>query len=295
MTKTFTLVTVTYSGDLGPFRDLCASVDQHMPDVEHHVLVDRSDLDVFAEFSGPKRKIVDCATVLPSYREFNVGRKRVWVRWPFKVVRGWIYQQLGKIGYVQSLDCGAAVIVDSDAVFIRAIEESDLFDGDAVKLYRRPDHPSGPADQSAQWHDVASRALGLEPRGYTGADYISTAVIWSPAVLRDAIRHIDAGSSQSWDQVLTRFFRFSEYVIYGVFCDHVQGPHQDRIAKTEAEICHCSWHYDLSSTMGRAGFVGDLKDHHRAVLIQSNLGLSPEARQAVLNEFKLDLSAIASA
>lgn len=295
MTKTFTLVTVTYRGDLGPFRDLCASVDKHMPDVEHHVLVDRSDLGVFAEFSGPKRKIVDCATVLPIYHELNLARKRVWLRWPFKVVRGWIYQQLAKIGYVQSLDCDAAVIVDSDAVVIRSLEHSDLFDGDAVKLYRRPDHPSGPADQSARWHDAASRALGLPPRGYTGADYISTAVIWSPEVLRNAIKRIEAVSGQSWDRVLSRFFRFSEYVIYGVFCDHVQGPHQDRIARTEAELCHCSWHYDLSTPTGRAQFAAGLESHHRAVLIQSNLGLSEEARRAVLNEFTPDQSAIVSA
>ena len=295
MTKTFTLVTVTYSGDLGPFRDLCASVDKHMPDVEHHVLVDRSDLEVFAEFSGPNRRIVDCSGLLPSYRELNIARKRVWLRWPFKVVRGWIYQQLAKIGYVHSLDCDAAVIVDSDAVFIRAIEQSDLFDGDAVKLYRRPDHPSGPADQSAQWHDAASRALGLPTRGYTGADYISTAVISSPEVLRNAVKRIEAVWGQPWDRVLSRFFRFSEYVIYGVFCDHVRGPHQDRIARTEAELCHCSWHYDLSAPTGRAQFAAGLESHHRAVLIQSNLGLGPEARRAVLNEFDLDFSAIASA
>ncbi|MEM7703261.1 MAG: DUF6492 family protein [Pseudomonadota bacterium] len=295
MTKAFTIVTVTYRGDLGPFRDLCASVDKHMPGVEHHVLVDRSDWKVFAEFAGPKRTIIDCSKVLPNYRELNAAGRRIWVRWPFKIVRGWIYQQLAKIGYVQTLDCDAAVIVDSDAVFIRTIEQSDIFDGTKTKLYRCPDRPSGPPDQSAQWHDAASHALGLQPQGYTGADYISTAVIWSPAVLRVAIKRIEAVWGQSWDRVMTRFFRFSEYVIYGVFCDHVHGTHQDLIARTEAELCHCSWHYDLLTPTGSAQFGADLKDHHRAVLIQSNLGLSDEARQAVLDEFNTDVSAIASA
>jgi len=287
----FTLVTVTYRGDLGPFRSLCASIDQLMPDIEHHVLVDRSDKGLFDEFANKKRKIIDCAEILPDYHEFSIGKKRLWVRWPLKIVRGWIYQQLVKIGYIQTLRTDAAVIVDSDALFIRAIEPSDLFADQAVKMYQHLGRSSGPEDQSSKWHDAASSALGLEPRGYTGADYISTAVIWSPEVLRKMTARIWHSWSMPWDRVLTRFFRFSEYVVYGVFCDHVAGDHRPMIEATDAELCHCSWHFDLSSQAGRTKFAAGLQDHHRAVLIQSNLGLSEDERRSIMEKFNSSSSA----
>lgn len=288
---TFTLVTVTYRGDLGPFRTLCASVDQLMPDIEHHVLVDRSDKGLFDEFANEKRKIIDCAEVLPDYHEFNIGKKRLWVRWPLTIVRGWIYQQLVKIGYVQALRTDAAVIVDSDALFIRAIKPSDLFADEAVKMYQCPGRSSGPEDQSSKWHDAAASALGLEPQGYTGADYISTAVVWSPEVLRKMTARISQSQRAPWDRVLTRFFRFSEYIVYGVFCDHIAGDHQSMIAPTDSELCHCSWHYDLKSQSGRTDFAAGLQDHHRAVLIQSNLGLSEDERLSIMEEFSSACSA----
>lgn len=286
MSRTFALVTVTYRGDLSLFQTLCASVDQHMPEVEHYVLVDRSDKALFAPFATDKRRIVDCSELLPSYRELNLPGRRVWIRLPFTVLRGWIYQQLAKIAFVQTLSHEAAVIVDSDAIFIRPIESADLFDDDAVRMYHCPGQPSGPPDQSAKWHNAAASALGMEQRGYTGADYISTAVIWSPHVVRAMTARIEKVARTSWDRALTRFFRFSEYVLYGVFSEHIRGDHQRLVSPTQAELCHCSWNYDLGAEEGRRGFVAGLQDHHRAVLIQSNLGMEDDQRAAILCEFE---------
>lgn len=285
MIHTFTLVTVTYRGDFALFKDLCDSIDLLMPRIEHHVLVDHSDVALFKPFESEKRKVIDCSFELPNYHELNIGKRRLWWRWPGTIVRGWIYQQLIKIHYVMKLKADAAVIVDSDAVFVRAIEEGDLFEDGAIKLYKCPGKPSGPVYQSDTWHDVASQALGLEPRGYTGADYISTAVTWSPAVLQEMVGLVERVSGKSWDKVLTKSFRFSEYVLYGVFCEHVEGAHKQYVAPTTQELCHCSWGYDFSSDSDRKQFVGDLQSHHRAVLIQSKLGMPKSKRQELLREF----------
>lgn len=285
MSNPFIVVTVTYNGDFALFKDLCYSIDCIMPEVEHHVLVDHSDFALFAPFGSKQRKIIDCSVELPEYHELNFGKFRIWWRWPNSIVRGWIYQQLIKIHYVKKLTVDAAVVVDSDAVFVRPITKGDLFDGHAIKLYHCPGKTSGPSDQSSKWHDIASKALGLEPQGYTGADYISTAVCWSPAILREAVERIEATWQTRWDKVLTQSFRFSEYILYGVFCQQAEGTHRQKVTPTTQELCHCSWGYDLSSNRERERFTADLKHHHRAILIQSNLGMPVEQRHELLAQF----------
>jgi len=284
MTKSFLLVTKTYKGDYALFEQLCASIDRLMPAVEHHILVDRSDLELFEPFATSRRKIICCTNELSQYRELNIGQRRLWWRWPGTLVRGWIFQQLAKLHYVRNLNVDAAVLVDSDAVFIRGIEPEDLFEGDRIKLYACPGKSSGPAEQSPKWHDVASRSLGLREKGYTGSDYISQAVIWSPTIIRQMLDRIETVCGTSWDRALTKSFRFSEYVIYGVFCEHAEGEHRSLISLTSKELCHCSWDYALSSKAEVQRFVTDIKSHHRAVLIQSNLGMSEAKRREILSE-----------
>lgn len=285
MTGTYVLVTKTYRGDISLFRELCDSIDRHMPHVEHHVLIDQSDLELFKQFESENRRLVSCSELLPSYREFHWGQKRLWWRWPMTIVRGWIYQQLAKVEYVRTLDADAAVLVDSDAIFIREIQPDDLFAEGSLKLYRCPGKSSGPADQSPKWHNAAARSFGLEERGYTGADYISNAVIWSPSIVRRMVETIEAKFGLPWDRVLTRNFRFSEYVLYGVFCDHVAGPHQNIVKGTIEELCHCSWDYNIDTQEGTKRFHDSLKPHHCAILIQSNLGMSDSQRSDVIREF----------
>ncbi|WP_271079215.1 DUF6492 family protein [Aurantiacibacter sp. MUD61] len=284
MKRRVCVVTVTYRGDIDLFEQLCQSMDETMPEMEHHVLVDPSDLDLFGRSAGPNRLIIDASTLLPQFHQFTIGARRLWWRWPFYIARGWTYQQLVKIAYASELDHDAILLVDSDMVFLRAVEDGDVFEGDRVRLYLRPGQADGP--EFAKWHDVASRALGLPETGYTGSDYISTAVIWSPQVVRAMIARIEASTGRKWHDALIANFRFSEYITYGIFCQHVSGLHTDLIAATQKELCHCSWHYDLKTEEGVAAFVAELAPHHAGVLIQSNLGLTEVRRAELLARFR---------
>lgn len=287
MPERFALLTVTYRGDIGPFEQLCASIDRHMPDIDHYVLVDNSDVALFARFASCRRHLINCRERLPQLHEFQLLGKRLWWKFPATIIRGWIYQQLAKITVAASLTEEAVIVVDSDAVFIRPIEHDQIFRKDgAVSLYHRPGAPSGPASESPKWHNAALQALGLPQRGYTGADYISTAVVWSPAVVRAMIARIESTGKRSWIAALTRHYRFSEYVTYGVFCEHVAGDHATKVAVTDRELCHCSWHYDLDAEEGRQAFRAALQPHHVAVLVQSNLKMEEQRRAGILATFE---------
>jgi hypothetical protein len=285
MTRSYSLLTKTFKNDLAEFTTLCASIDQHMPGIRHYVLVDRTDLPLFRPFATDRRIIIDSDALLPGFHEFEVLGRRLWWRPPFNIVRGWIYQQLAKIAFVSRCEEDAIVLVDSDAQFIRAVEERHVFSASRVVLFRNPGKPSGGAGESDNWHNVALRVFGLPETGYTGADYISQAVVWSPVVVKAMIERIEATTSMKWHDALIVPFRFSEYVLYGVFSEHVQGPHQALLAANDQEICHCSWHYDLASARGIDDFVAGLGDHHVAILLQSNLQINAHDRDRIMARF----------
>ncbi len=287
MQQSIALVTKTYRGDLVSFRQLCASIDQHMPDTRHIVAVDRGDLHIFHEFASSTREIVNCSAILPNLHEFSVFGRRLWWHRSGRLVRGWIYQQLAKIAVVASLPEKAAVIVDSDARFIAPLSSARIFDGQAVRMFRNPGAPSGPVEESSKWHDVAANALGLAQRGYTGADYIAGATIWSPEVVRAMIERIRSVHGNDWLTPLVRPLRISEYVIYGVFCDHVDGPHQKQVFATDKELAHCSWFYDLDKPDELDRFVDALEPDMVAALVQSIQRLPDDQREILFARLKV--------
>lgn len=282
--RTFSILTKTYKGDYNSFCRLCDSIDRHSPGVTHYVLIDRSDRRLFARFASPTRHLIDCRDLLPDLREFNLGKRRLWWKPPHRIVRGWIYQQLAKLACVASLEEEAILLVDSDALFIGPLKKEHVFDGDRLFLFHNPGQADG--EEFARWHNVALRSFGLPETGYTGYDYITQGVIWSPAIVRAMLARIEKSTGLPWIDALIRNFRFSEYVLYGVFCEQVEGPHRQTVNPTSRELCHCSWHYDLSGPAGIEHFVASRKDHQIAVLIQSNLGMAEAQRNAILNRFE---------
>lgn len=283
MSQRFSFLTVTYKGDLEAFELLCDSIDRHNPSTVHYVLVDHSDLGLFQRFATDRRKVIDLKSVLPQFHEINIGKRRLWLLPWRHVVRGWIYQQIVKIHFTSLLQDEAVILVDSDAKFIRPVLDEHVFREDRVYLYRRP--VPLPMDDMENWHNAARQSLGLSQSGYNGKDYISTAVTWSPQVARMMIAQIEARHGIAWYRYLLKFFRISEYVLYGIFCEELQGPQQGLVEPTERELCHCSWHYSLDDVAELERFRADIKPDQVAVLIQSNLRMPEPARRAILEHF----------
>ncbi|QFT75971.1 DUF6492 family protein [Erythrobacter sp. THAF29] len=282
MTRSFSLLTKTYRGDASLFGELCESIDEHMPEIEHYVLVDGGDFPLFAEFSGDRRHIIDCSRELPRFKELDVFGRRIWWRFPHRIVRGWIFQQIARLHFASRLDCDAVVSVDSDAVFVRPIDPHQVFDGKRIRFFKVPDRPSGPAAESPKWHDAASDALGLPKVGYTGHDYITTTLVWSPAIVRDLLEHISDLWNRPWHDVLIRPFRFSECVLYGVYASFVAKDIEAHLSPTQQTMCHISWGYDLELRAERLRFARDIADHQCAIVVQSNLGLDRSTRNEII-------------
>jgi Family of unknown function (DUF6492) len=278
----FAIVTKTYSGDILPFRDLCASIDRHMPDVRHHVIIDRNEMHLFDVYKSENRIIHVAEELFPKVINLNIFGRRLNL-FPFTPpIRGWIWQQLVKIAFCARACEKILVIIDSDAVFVKPLAACRLSKDGKVRLYRSA--AGVLTAQHAAWRRIACKLFGLPAQDFGGADYISQAVTWSPAVVRAMVARITQRTRLPWYIVLAWKFRFSEYILYGLFCEFAEGAHRDDVYLETEELCHCSWHYRLDES-DLAQFQADIQPHHVAVLIQSNLDLPEQRRGRILDGF----------
>lgn len=284
MSSSFALLTKSYSGDFEMCRTLCASVDRHMPDVTHYLVIDKRDRALFAPLETGRRRVLETEDFLPEFASLRAFGRRWWLSPYGPPARGWIYQQFAKIAVVATLPEPAIVIVDSDVVFMRAIDPARLLRDGRTRLWRAPGASQGPKHRP--WHRAAARLLGLPPQDYFGADYITNLVTWRPEVVRAMTDRIRRSTRLPWRVAASWRPRFSEYIVYGVFADHVEGAHQATLFPDERDLCHCSWHYDLRTEAGRDVFVESFRDDHAAVLIQSNLNLPDAVRDAVVDRIE---------
>ena len=278
----FAIVTVTYSGDIKPFADLCASIDRHMPGVTHHVIVDRAEQHQFVRFATVQRRVHVAEDFLPPSWQVRFRGKRYRFLPITPPIRGWIWQQLVKLSFSASASEKALVLIDSDALFIKPLSADQIIRGNRVRLYRSPAGTAAP--RHSQWRKTACRVLGLPMQDFDGADYISTAVTWSPEVAKALLARITQQTRLPWYMPLCWRMRFSEYMLYGIFCEAAAPELSDRVYLENRELCHCSWHYRLDESDVEQ-FHRDIKPHHVAVLIQSNLSMPEQTRRRILAGF----------
>ena len=296
------LVTVSYRGDLELARDLCASVDAYVaPAIEHVLIVPRRDQALFAPLAGGRRRLLCQEDVLPpsfhrlplphriSLPFYSRRLRDIWTT-PAGLVRCWILQQIVKLSADAATSREIIVFADSDVVFVRPLTTELLVRGDKVRLYHRPGETKDSPSHVA-WHDEAARLLGLPPRGYFGADYIGQLITWRRSVLQKLHARIAEVSKRDWRLKLASSQALSEYVLYGVFAEHVLGAQSGHFLDTE-DLTHASWRYG-GGTPDLDRFVADFGKSHVAVLIQSTTDLPLAERRALIERMTNQLKQVA--
>lgn len=288
------VVTVSYRGDLELARDLCLSVDRFLDDtVEHVLVVPRADVPLFRPLAGGRRRIVTVEDVLPrgyvqlpAPRRIRIGPvdRRVREIWagPGGIVRGWIIQQILKLSAPSFTEREVLVFADSDIVLVAPLGVDRLARDDLVRLYRVP---GATADLPGhlRWHEVSARLLGLEPRGYLGADYIGNLITWRRStvlLLQQRLSEVAGGTR--WDKVVARQHDVAEYILYGVFADLVLGDELSGHCTEAEDLVHAGWSYELTSPQGVEEFVRGFTPGQVGIAIQSTERFTLEERRAMI-------------
>lgn len=228
----FAIVTQSYSKDIRECELLCESMDRFAgPDVPHYIIVNDEDYDLFR--SNPafaRRHIHRKKELMPFYMmrlPFPLLGHHYLVS-PFTIpVREWIVQQICKLAVFELMppEIEAVVNIDSECVFLHPFGLSDISrtapDGSREwMLYKRIFEDEPCHDQYCR----VARSLmplpsGPEPDSFC---YMAQPTIFVRRNLKQLLKQIASHSlTGSWKHKLCNTYRFSEYYLYGLFCDHV--------------------------------------------------------------------------
>ena len=174
------------------------------------------------------------------------------------------------------VDSDAYIFADSDVTFIRPFKASSIIKEDKVRLCSMPRKTDDYTDKRKQaWHEHAAQLSGLQNTGQLTQDYISQLVCWRRDTLQKLTQQIEKHSKKPWKQVLTNTLDFSEYILYGIFAEHVMAEESGHF-KDEHELCYCSWHQPISDIDELSHFLANIPQNYNSVLIQSNLDIDTD-------------------
>ena len=287
MAKT-TIVTPSYAPDFERCRTLCASLQRFVSGhAEHVIIVDRQDQALFSQLTGPQTRLLLKEDLLPGWlRKLPFGRKW-WLNLRGLPVRGWILQQIVKLSVAEAIDADLYLFADSDVAFIRPFQVSSIMnEAGQVRLFGAPRKPEDLTEpRHCAWYRHAGKTFGLTGESYQKNDYISQLVAWRRDTLQKLTDRIADRGGRCWQAVLANTLDFSEYVLYGVFAEHVLGDASGHFLE-ESELCYCSWHHRIENREDLLAFLQDIPERYSAVLVQSNLGVSPADYAQVLSRLQ---------
>lgn len=289
-TTQMTIVTCSYAPDAERCRRLCQSIDRFVPgSIEHLIIVPRRDYPLFSDLHRGRRRVHVTEEVVPGNFYHLPAARKLWLgpgAWP---VRGWIMQQITKLSANYAVDTEVMMFADSDLELIRPLDPELLLRGEQLRLHRIP----GAMDtgEHLRWHHRAARLLGQSPR-YFGSDYVGQLITWRRSNLKGLQTHLEAVHGSPWYRPVAHSLRFSEYILYGSYVEHVLGRAQSGHFYCENDICHCCWSPDDAARLAAGTAV--VSSRAQAILLQSNLGLRADQEAELLSRARQPISPIYS-
>lgn len=268
----FAIVTPTCLPDLKRFELLAESLDRTAPNVTHYFIVDRCDRSAFSHLNRGRRRLIESEELLGNWIVRMRGRKGLWFSLKTLPVRGWIIQQLLKIGSADVIQERTLVFCDSDTAFIRRFERNDLLIDGKIGLL---DVDFANHD-IRQWTATGRRLLGVSHYNGGYRNHVGNVICWNRETVKAMRRRIENSTGMNWQIALARTFSFSEYMIYGVFVREVKGYAEVDHAPSEVPLAKPSWGTALRTDSEINAFFADFDRRTIAVMIHSKDKLDPE-------------------
>ena len=282
------IITPSYAPDFERCQVLCTSLQRFVSGhAEHVIIIDRRDQELFSQLADPNTRLLLKEEMLPQWLRKLPFSRKWWLNLRGLPVRGWILQQIVKLSVAEAIDADLFMFVDSDVAFIRPFQVSEVIDDTGrVRLFNAPLKPEDIEEpRHCAWYRHAGKVFNLTGEAYQKNDYISQLVTWRRDTLQKLTGWIAAKGRHSWQAVLANTLDFSEYVLYGVFAEHVLGDASGHFW-TGKELCYCSWHHRIESRQDLLAFLHDIPESYPAVLVQSNLGIAPADYVQVLSQLQ---------
>lgn len=263
----FALITPSYAPDFERCQLLVESVERCLhDDTQHYVIVDRRDLSLFRQLKTPKTDLLVAEDLLPSWIFRLPGIQKLWISYRTLPIRNWILQQLIKIAACDVLHEDVLTFCDSDNTFIRPFDmPSQLVRNNQLALLRvnfqnRDVH---------RWIAASKKLLGISGLDIPPVTYVSNMICWHRSNILKLRHHIEEVHGMHWIQAICQHFSVSEYILYGIFVEHLLGIESAKHFIFDTELIKPSWNHSLDSPTKINHFLGQLKESHIGVMIHS--------------------------
>jgi hypothetical protein len=288
MTRSNAIVTASYAPDFERCAILCESIDRHVTGHSmHYLLVDTVDAPLFRRLEGPLRRVITETELLPWWLKrmpgpLSPGGRRVWVGPRTLPLHGWHVQQIKRIAIAGLVDDDGLLYCDSDTAFVRPYDLSEMWIGDAMRLYRH-DHGVREAgvEDHKDWVAHAGTALGIDEDRRLDHDYVGQFVSWKRRTVLDMCAHMEQVHGRHWIAVIGRTRKFSECMLYGAYVDGVLGAAGHVVA--DRPTCEVRWFDPAPTDTELDAMIAGLQPHQVGIGVQSFVHMEPERfRAAVL-------------
>lgn len=281
------IITASYAPDFERCRILCESMDRHAKGYhKHYILVDEPDLDLFSQLATERRVILTDTQLLPWWlwrlpKALSPKGRRVWVSPATAPLHGWHVQQLMRIAVARLIPEDGLLYCDSDTAFVKPFDLNDMWQGEAMRLWREDGGASIAKNDHLQWEGHAARALGIAPESRADHNYVCSFVTWRRQTVLDMCDHMERAHGRSWFSVVGWSRKFSECMLYGAYVHGVlkgAGHWVDPVS-----YCPMRWFNPAPDRAELQAFVEGLSNHEVALGVQSFIPLAAsDFRDAVL-------------
>lgn len=294
------IVTPSYAPDFELFRNLHASVLRFTDaSVTHEVIVPRGDRALFETLGSDRLQVTDVREFLPrGFVSVRSTTARI-ARWsgvaalakiqeldtlrPWLPVRGWILQQVVKLGAAARASERVVLCLDSDLELIASVSTDDFRRDGTVRLFCDSVGVTSAMPDHLGWHATARSLLGLSaPSLPPLPDHISGMVSWDPILVRDMLDHIATAGGKSWVRCITSRMVFSEDICYGTYVTEMAPP-AARMWQDSDSRCASHWDPTELTSGGAADLLASILPTDVAVQVQSTSFTSDGVRRALID------------
>ncbi len=298
--RSYALITPSYYVDVERCRLLVESTEAFLPpEVKHYIVVDQADKKLFAPLASRRTQLLIKQDILP-YWLFQIPfARRYWLSLRSLPVRGWIVQQLVKLSMNLAIPEDVFIYADSALVFIKPFQPQARVRYGLEPLFREPDAPITAKSRSrlhniiyylrnlssrGDWLSTAVSVLDVKGNPRLDSAYVESLVTWRRDTLHKLHEHIEAVHGRPWIEVLCRELFFSEYVLYGIFCEHILGIEQAGHYPTPLMETRSYWHEADLSDEELIRMRDSLEPHEVAVMINEKSKIPPSLIRKVFIE-----------
>jgi hypothetical protein len=283
-------ITPSYAPDFERCRLLCESIEKFVsPKIPHYIIVDQRDLALFRKLQNSYTSVITKESILPWWIWRIPFLKNSWFTLKTPPIRGWLLQQLIKIGIAHHINEDILIFVDSDVAFIRSFQVDSIICNGQVRIFSNPESIFSYMETHQKWYDTAAELIGIEPIPFPATDYIVQLAIWRRNNVLKLCDHLEKVSGKSWIETLGSVWNLSEYVLYGLFVESILKEQSGHYYDPQ-DLCHPYWRDQPLSELELQQFFDQIQPHHVAIMISAKAGMSVQQYQELVRQINSQAS-----